>query len=112
MTPRTAGSFLQPGSDTADEVARGASILTDVEFSHNGRGLYAISDGIYSGDPEGSPGLPDTGSLVKVDHHGGRDVVAGHLDRPSRSSSSTARPTSSPTTARSGSSPVDPGSGP
>ena len=71
-----------PGSTTANEVASGASILTDVEFSGHGRALYAISNGTYSGDPEGSPGLPDTGSLVNVDRHGGLDVVTAGLDRP------------------------------
>ncbi len=71
-----------PRSNTAEEVAEGASILTDVEVCDAGDGIYAISNGTYSGDPEGSPGLPDTGSLVKVNRHGGLDLVAGALDRP------------------------------
>jgi hypothetical protein len=83
------------GSTVAKDVASGASILTDVEVAHRGRShrheghharrreqLYAISNGTYSGDPEGSPGLPDTGSLVKATRKGGFDLVAAHLDRP------------------------------
>jgi hypothetical protein len=99
-----------PGAATAEDVASGASILTDVELAdgcrghrdrtghlsghlsgrrhgghhegHRDTGLFAISNGTYSGDPEGSPGLPDTGSLVEADGHGGFDVVATTLDRP------------------------------
>lgn len=98
-------SFV-PGAATAQDVAAGASILTDVELSddrrghghrtglhadrgygghhghHHGTRVFAISNGTYSGDPEGSPGLPDTGSLVEADGHGGFDLVAGELDRP------------------------------
>ena len=89
-----------PGSTTAADVAAGAPILTDVELARHQHGhhsthrhdghhgerhgdqVYAISNGTYSGDPEGSPGLPDTGSLVKANDSGGFDVVADALDRP------------------------------
>jgi hypothetical protein len=71
-----------PRSSSAEDVAAGASILTDVEACDSGAGIYAISNGTFSGGPEGSPGLPDTGSLVKVNGHGGFDVVAPGLDRP------------------------------
>jgi hypothetical protein len=74
-------TFL-PGDTSADDVASGASILTDVEFDGSGQRLYAVSNGDYSGDPEGSPGLPDTGSLVEVAPHGELDVVKDGLDRP------------------------------
>ncbi|MCL3820101.1 ScyD/ScyE family protein [Aeromicrobium wangtongii] len=76
------------GSTEPREVASGASILTDVELAGSGRGgrhsgaLYAISNGTYSGDPAGAPGLPDTGSLIKANGSGGFDVVAADLDRP------------------------------
>ena len=73
---------ISPRSGTTEELAAGASILTDVEACASGDGIYAISNGTYSGDPEGSPGLPDTGSLVKVNRHGGFDLVAAELDRP------------------------------
>jgi len=71
------------GDTTARTLAAGAPILTDVELAkHDHSRLYAVSNGTYSGDPEGSPGLPDTGSLVAVNRSGGFDVVADELDRP------------------------------
>ena len=75
---------ISPRSGASSQVAAGAPILTDVEVcgSDAGAGVYAISNGVYSGDPEGSPGVPDTGSLVRVNGHGGFDVVASPLDRP------------------------------
>ena len=75
-------STFGPRSNTAEEVAEGASILIDVEVCDAGDGIYAISNGTYSGDPEGSPGLPDTGSLVKANRDGGFDLVEGAPDRP------------------------------
>jgi hypothetical protein len=85
-----------PSSTVATDVASGAPILTDVELADsNGSNLhsyrhrancsgqvYAVSNGVYSGDPEGSPGLPDTGSLVKANDAGGFAIVAPDLDRP------------------------------
>ncbi len=69
------------------EIARGAGLLVDVELSARA-GLYALSQGQWDGVAEGSPGLPDTGRLVKVSPHGdlvpvrtadGSEIV---LDRP------------------------------
>ena len=54
-----------PKSATATEVASGSPLLVDVEFGR-GHTLYALSQGIGSGDPAGSPALPNTGALVKV----------------------------------------------
>jgi len=69
------------------EVARGASMLVDVELgSHHT--LYALSQGDWDGVAEGSPAFPDTGRLVRVDGNGtltplrdgaGNELV---LDRP------------------------------
>lgn len=86
---------FRPGDTDVETLAAGASILTDVELAHRNQGhrhgghqgkhgptLYAISNGTYSGDPEGSPGEPDTGSLVRANKHGGFDLVAPDLDRP------------------------------
>ncbi len=70
-----------PKSSTATEVASGAPILVDVEFGR-GRTLYALSNGEFSGDPAGSPGLPNTGALLKVNADGTLTVVMGGLDRP------------------------------
>jgi hypothetical protein len=70
-----------PNSPTATEVASGAPLLVDVESS--GGRLYALSQGIFpvGGDP-GSPALPNTGALVKVNGDGTFTVITEPLDRP------------------------------
>jgi hypothetical protein len=70
-----------PKSPTATEVASGASLLVDVEFGRE-HILYALSQGDFSGAPEGSPALPDTGALVKVNRDGTFTVITDGLDRP------------------------------
>jgi hypothetical protein len=70
-----------PRSSTATQVASGAPLLVDVEFGR-GHMLYALSQGVFGGGPPGSPALPDTGSLVRVDRDGTFTVVADGLDRP------------------------------
>jgi hypothetical protein len=72
---------FRPKWPTAREMASGASLLVDVEFGR-GRNLYALSQGVFGGGPAGSPALPDTGSLVKVNRNGTFTVVADGLDRP------------------------------
>lgn len=78
---------LVRGSGTAVDIAQGASLLVDVEFSRD-LGLYALSQGQWDGVAEGSPASPNTGRLVKVDRHGHLvPVVDAHgaeivLDRP------------------------------
>src|SRR6266480_3699218 len=47
----------------------GDPILVDVQFGR-GRTLYALSNGTFSGDVAGSPGLHNTGSLLKVNGDG------------------------------------------
>ena len=70
-----------PGSTDATEVASGRSLLVDVELGH-GHTLYALSQGDFSGDPEGSPALPNTGRLVRVNGDGTfTDVMTG-LNQP------------------------------
>jgi hypothetical protein len=67
---------------TAKEVASGGRLLVDVELGRRSS-LFALSQGIFPvGSPDGSPALPDTGSLLKVNRHGTFDVVADGLDRP------------------------------
>jgi hypothetical protein len=52
-----------------------------VEFG--GGRLYALSQGIFPvGNPPGSPALPNTGSLVKVNGDGTFTVITEPLDRP------------------------------
>ncbi|NEU06890.1 ScyD/ScyE family protein [Flavihumibacter sp. R14] len=62
-------------------VASGAPLVVDVEFGR-GQTLFALSQGDYSGNPEGSPALPNTGSLVRVNADGTFSVIADGLDRP------------------------------
>jgi hypothetical protein len=71
-----------PRSLSATEVASGAPLLVDVEFGP-GNLLYALSQGIFpvGGDP-GSPALPNTGALVKVNGDGTFAVITEPLDRP------------------------------
>ena len=66
---------------TPVEVAWGAPLLVDVEFGR-GRTLYALSQGVWDGPFEGTPALPNTGSLVKVNEDGTFSVVVEGLDRP------------------------------
>jgi hypothetical protein len=62
-------------------VASGAPLLVDVEFGR-GETLFALSQGPGSGDPEGSPAVPNSGSLVRVNADGTVSVIADKLDRP------------------------------
>jgi hypothetical protein len=63
-------------------VASGARLLVDVEFGR-GNQLYGLSQGVFpDGSGPGSPALPDTGSLVKVDRSGSFTTVIGGLDQP------------------------------
>ncbi len=69
------------------EVARGASMLIDVELGPQHQ-LYGLSQGQWDGVMEGSPALPNTGRLVRVTPTGGLQPVNGGdghpivLDRP------------------------------
>jgi hypothetical protein len=70
-----------PRSPTATVVASGAPLLVDVEFG-SGNLLYALSQGDWSGGDPGSPALPNTGALVKVNGDGTFTVITEPLDRP------------------------------
>jgi hypothetical protein len=71
-----------PRSLSVTEVASGAPLLVDVEFGPGNR-LYALSQGIFPvGNPPGSPALPNTGALVKVNGDGTFAVITEPLDRP------------------------------
>lgn len=72
---------FRPGSTTVREVASGSPLLVDVEFGRRGR-LYALSQGIFGGGPAGSPALPNTGALVKVNRDGTFTVVIDGLNQP------------------------------
>ena len=98
--PRTASSF-GPRSTTATEVASGSPLLVDVEFGR-GRRLYALSQGVGSGGPAGSPALPNTGALVRFNRDGTFTELTDGLNQPTSLESSGRPPTSSRWAGRSG----------
>lgn len=71
-----------PKSSSATVVAVGAPLLVDVERGR-GRTMFALAQGTWDGAFPGSPALPGTGSLVRLDGAGGFDVVADGLTLPS-----------------------------
>jgi sugar lactone lactonase YvrE len=71
-----------PKSSTPTEVASGGRLLVDVEFGR-GRTLYAVAQGVWPlGNPEGSPALPNTGSLLEVNGDGTFTVITDGLNQP------------------------------
>jgi hypothetical protein len=70
-----------PNSTTATEVASGARLAVDVEFGRGGT-LFALSQGFWDGPFEGTPALPNTGALMRVNEDGSLTTVVGGLDRP------------------------------
>ena len=72
---------LSSNSSAVTSVASGAPLLVDVEFGR-GQTLFALSQGDFSGDPAGSPALPNTGALVQANSDGTFSIVADNLDRP------------------------------
>jgi sugar lactone lactonase YvrE len=73
--------WFGPRSPTPTEVASGARLLVDVEGGR-GRTLYALSQGIWDGVAEGSPALPNTGSLLEVNDDGTFTVLMSGLNQP------------------------------
>jgi hypothetical protein len=72
---------LGAGSSAETLVAAGAPLLVDVERGRGGT-LFALAQGFWDGPFEGTPALPNTGALVRVDRNGAFTVVAEELDRP------------------------------
>jgi hypothetical protein len=72
---------FEPKSATAAVIASGARLVVDVGFGR-GNTLFALSQGIWNGVEAGSPALPNTGALVRVNDHGSFTTVVGGLDRP------------------------------
>ena len=70
------------GSASASEVASGAPLLVDVEYGL-GQSLYALAQGDFpAGSDDGSPAMPYTGSLVKVNEDGSFSEIMGGLNQP------------------------------
>ncbi len=72
---------FSPGSDDVTEIASGSPLLVDVEFNR-GQTMYALSQGTWNGQGEGSPALPETGALVRVNSDGTFTVIKSELDIP------------------------------
>lgn len=72
---------FEAGATSATTIASGARLMVDVEYGR-GRTLLALSQGVWDGVAEGSPALPNTGSLVQVNADGTFTVIASGLDRP------------------------------
>jgi sugar lactone lactonase YvrE len=73
---------FEPKSPTVTQVASGGRLPVDVEFAR-GHTLYALAQGIWPlGNAEGSPALPNTGSLLRVNADGTFTPVAEGLNQP------------------------------
>jgi hypothetical protein len=73
---------FDPVTGVVREIASGAPLAVDVEFGR-GQQLFALAQGDFlPGTPEGSPALPDTGSVMKVNSDGTMITVFEGLDRP------------------------------
>lgn len=72
---------FSPNSPSVTVIASGAPLVVDVEFGR-GQTLFALSQGDYSGNVEGSPALPNTGSLLRVNANGTFSVIADELNIP------------------------------
>ncbi|HET6564187.1 MAG TPA: ScyD/ScyE family protein [Xanthomonadales bacterium] len=72
---------FEPKSLDPVEVASGARLLVDVEFGL-GRSLYALSQGQWNGEFEGSPAIPNDGSLLEINADGTFSVIADGLNLP------------------------------
>ena len=72
-----------PKSATTTEVAAGGPLLVDVERGR-GTSLFGLAQGTWAlGGPAGSPAIPNTGQLLRVDGDGGFTIVADGLNQPS-----------------------------
>jgi hypothetical protein len=72
---------LERNAFAPTEIASGLRLLIDVEF-HPGRSLYALSHGIWNGAFEGSPAVPHTGALARVNDDGTFTIVVSNLNQP------------------------------
>ena len=70
-----------PKSTNATEIASGARLAVDVEFGR-GRTLFALSQGVWAGVAPGTPALPNTGALMRVNGDGTLATIIDGLDRP------------------------------
>lgn len=72
---------FEEGSLTPLEVGSGTRMVVDVERGP-GTTLFALGQGIWDGGAAGTPALPYTGTLVRVNGDGSFTEVAAGLNRP------------------------------
>jgi sugar lactone lactonase YvrE len=73
---------FNPHSLLPETVAAGGRLLVDVERGQGNR-LFALGQGVFAvGDPPGSPALPDTGQLFRVNLDGTFTTIADGFDQP------------------------------
>ena len=70
-----------PRSPGEAVVASGARLPVDVALGR-GKALYALAQGEWDGVAEGSPAIPDDGSLLRADAGGVFHTILDGLDRP------------------------------
>ena len=75
--------MFQPGMSAPTEVASGARLLIDVEYGCCGT-LYGLAQGNFEegNEQRGSPALPDTGSLVRMNADGTFAMLVDGLNQP------------------------------
>ncbi len=68
-------------SRTVTTLTSGAPVVVGVAFGQN-KTLFGLSQGVYGGGDPGSPALPNTGSLFRVNADGSFTVIAEDLNLP------------------------------
>ena len=70
-----------PKSSFATDLAAGARLMVDVQLGR-GQKIYGLSQGEWNGMGDGSPAIPDDGSLLEVNEDGTLTVLVDGLDIP------------------------------
>ncbi len=72
---------FSPQSDNPTEIASGVRLVVDVEMNR-GQTMFALSQGLWNEQGEGSPAYPDTGALYRINEDGSVSMVADQLNLP------------------------------
>ena len=70
-----------PKSSFATDLAAGARLMVDVQLGR-GQKIYGLSQGQWNGMGDGSPAIPDDGSLLEINADGTFTVLVDGLDIP------------------------------
>jgi hypothetical protein len=68
-------------TEIASATGLGVGLFVDVEFGL-GNTMYALAQGVWDGPFEGTPALPNTGALLKLEPGGTFSVIADGLNQP------------------------------